>query len=175
MRRCAVLLAFLAMTSFANADIVISVEGDTETDEVLAYCSVTVTIGIYNNGSAPGDPVDFFVYLDFYYPSEGTYALSNPRLGPAAGDFPASFTGPYLGDDDYDEVEFSQAWAVGSDEIPGEMFLIDLHCEGIGDVIIEAYDWRTEELVDTLIIHQIPEPATIALLGLGGLLLRRKK
>ena len=174
MKKLLGLLIILAMTSFANADIVISVNGDTDLDEILVSVSDTVTIGIYNNGSAPGDPVDFFVYLDFYYPSEGTYALSDPRLGPAAGDFPASFTGPYLGDDDYEEVEFSQAWAVGSDEVPGTMFLIDLHCEGIGDVIVEAYDWRTEELVDTLIIH-IPEPASLALLGLGTILLRKRK
>ena len=175
MKKMLILMAVLGMASIANADVVLSFDGSTAIDEVTIVTSQTVTIDLYNNGSAPGDPVDFFVYLDFYYPSEGTYSLSDPRLGDAAGDFPASFTGPYLGDDDYDEVEFSQAWAVGSDEIPGEMFLIDLHCEGIGDVIIEAYDWRTEELVDTLIIHQIPEPATIALLGLGGLLLRRKK
>jgi hypothetical protein len=31
-------------------------------------------------------------------------------------------------------------------------------------------------MIDTILIHQIiPEPMTIALLGLGGLLLRRRK
>jgi hypothetical protein len=33
----------------------------------------------------------------------------------------------------------------------------------------------TGVIEDTLTIHQIPEPTTIALLGLGGLLLRRRK
>jgi hypothetical protein len=28
---------------------------------------------------------------------------------------------------------------------------------------------------DTIIVHQIPEPTTMLLLGLGGLLLRRRK
>ena len=44
-------------------------------------------------------------------------------------------------------------------------------------MVIELYttDFGTSELVDAVVIHQIPEPATIALLGLGGLLLRRRK
>ena len=56
---------------------------------------------------------------------------------------------------------------------------IDFHCEGIGDVVITLYptieNVGVGAALDSVIIHQIPEPATMALLGLGGLLLRRKK
>jgi hypothetical protein len=31
------------------------------------------------------------------------------------------------------------------------------------------------ELADTVVIHQIPEPVTMALLGLGGVLLSRRR
>ncbi len=51
------------------------------------------------------------------------------------------------------------------------------HCVGPGDAIVNLYstlDGITMVLEDTVIIHQ-PEPMTIALLGLGGLLLRRRK
>jgi hypothetical protein len=57
---------------------------------------------------------------------------------------------------------------------------IGLHCDGPGDVLIKLIDCDpgsgepTGLVYDTLIVHQIPEPATLALLGLGGLLLRRK-
>jgi PEP-CTERM motif-containing protein len=54
------------------------------------------------------------------------------------------------------------------------------HCEDEGDTTIilqevTAY-WELGEILDTVVIHQIPEPMTMALLGLGGLgLLRRRR
>jgi hypothetical protein len=51
----------------------------------------------------------------------------------------------------------------------------ELHCEeGPSDDVIALYD-ENMDFIDSIVIHQIPEPATIALLGLGGLLLRRCK
>jgi len=53
--------------------------------------------------------------------------------------------------------------------------LIDLHCMGEGDVTINLLHAGTGELFDSQVIHQIPEPMTIALLGLGGLLVRCRR
>jgi len=54
--------------------------------------------------------------------------------------------------------------------------LINFHCEGAGDAIIRLWEVSGDPiLLDTVVIHQIPEPASMLLLGLGGLLLRRRK
>jgi len=53
---------------------------------------------------------------------------------------------------------------------------IKLHCEGYpGDVIVSLLDGADGTRLDQVIIHQIPEPITLSLLGLGGLFLRRRK
>ena len=178
MKKLLVLMLVLVLASFANAALKISVNGVIDgPDEIYLQPSETVTIDMYNTG---GGDRNFNAYLDFYYTSQGTYALSNGRLGPAAGDWPATFD-IYDGGYDNDEVWVSQSWNPNTVTDPGgpegAIFLIDLHCEGPGDVIIELWDEREGfgAPVDGLVIHQIPEPATIVLLGLGGLLLRRKK
>jgi hypothetical protein len=72
-----------------------------------------------------------------------------------------------------------------------------IHCDGPGDVVVDLTlngqtdystfktpsgqpypgEWimATQEDLKGLVIHQVPEPMTIALLGLGGLFLRRRK
>jgi len=46
------------------------------------------------------------------------------------------------------------------------------HCDGPGDVTIALVD-NNGNIIDAQVIHQTPEPATMLLLGLGGLLLRK--
>jgi hypothetical protein len=54
------------------------------------------------------------------------------------------------------------------------------HCDSApGDVTIKLYvldaSWTTITLRDSAVIHQVPEPITLTLLGLGGLFLRRRR
>lgn len=48
------------------------------------------------------------------------------------------------------------------------------HCEAVGDVTLTLFD-ADLGVLDSQVIHQIPEPLTMVLLGLGGLFLRRRK
>ncbi|MFZ0034282.1 MAG: PEP-CTERM sorting domain-containing protein [Sedimentisphaerales bacterium] len=179
MKKLLALVLVLGMTAFANANVVLSVSGDITKDEITMATSETVTLDIHNLDTDV--PINFLCYLDVGPYPGGAYSLSNPRLGPAAGDFPASFMGPYDSGLGTQEYLISQAWAPPKQtgDPVGAIFLVDLHCEGPGNVLVTLYDERAglDEPVDTLLIHQggVPEPTTIALLGLGGLLLRRRK
>ena len=48
-------------------------------------------------------------------------------------------------------------------------------CTDEGDVVLTLADIGLEQIFDTQTIHQIPEPLTLGLLGLGGLFLRRRR
>jgi hypothetical protein len=56
----------------------------------------------------------------------------------------------------------------------GVWYEVPFHCEGPETVVINLWDGNYAEILDTLVITQ-PEPMTVALLGLGGLFLRRRK
>ena len=69
------------------------------------------------------------------------------------------------------------------DPIPADTVIydyIEFHCEcANGPTTITLWCLDVKNLVpdfiwDTVVIHQIPEPATVLLLGFGGILLRRK-
>lgn len=167
MKKFLVLILVLGVASAANATLSLSLDGGPAPDEITIASSDTVTIDVHTDVG-----VNSLSYLDIGYISEGTYSLSNPRLGPAAGDFPGSFSGYVPGD--YDEFEITSAWLPASTKQAGDIFLVDLHCEGEGDVVVALYDSQGA-MIDFMTIHQVPEPMTIALLGLGGLLLRRRK
>jgi len=62
------------------------------------------------------------------------------------------------------------------------------HCDAVGDVLISlvniaqqfnedtgGFDPPVITVFDTQVIHQVPEPMTMVLLGLGGLFLRRNR
>jgi hypothetical protein len=55
---------------------------------------------------------------------------------------------------------------------------IQFHCNGPIDAVVQLWvsgDFATFEMIDSVIVKQIPEPITMVLLGLGGLFLRKKK
>lgn len=174
MKKVLVLMMVLGFAASANAAIMISLDGDTTVDEVTIFVSDWIVVDIYEDGMS--QPPDYICYLDIGPIADGDYTLANARLGPGAGDLPSSFVqGTYAG---YDDFEFTQAWAVGSTPTAGIIFEVDLHCESVapdGMVQVNLYN-AGGTLVDSAVIYQdIPEPATIMLLGLGGLLLRRRK
>jgi hypothetical protein len=146
----------------------------------------------------PSDQLVLDIWTDAAIPDAPTWALyCDTTLGSISG-------GAYVGPDDGGNIlGFIMDDAVGNgivppagqngvwggiavfagSGVPADTLLYDeivFHCENIGETVISLGLVNPDtgeiiEVMDQVVIHQIPEPATIALLGLGGLLLRRKK
>lgn len=56
----------------------------------------------------------------------------------------------------------------------GTLMDVTFRCTGLGDVMINLYDYTGATVLDSILIHQVPEPITMVLLGLGGLFLRKR-
>ncbi len=58
---------------------------------------------------------------------------------------------------------------------PGDHILVNVTGLSVGSTQLNLYAGDSVTLLDACTIHVIPEPATLALLALGGLLLRRRR
>ena len=163
MKKLLVLMLVLGMTSLASAAI--SLDGPTTLNE-----GDTVTIGLDNL-----DGKDYVAYINVSPLADASFAMSNPQLTLLAGN-QSGFLVPYEWAGGT-ETEITLADTVG-DTTPGIQFTWDLTCLLQNfDVRIELWDAADfSSPADVLTITQVPEPMTIALLGLGGLfMLRRRK
>jgi hypothetical protein len=156
MKKLLILILVLGMASAANAAL--SIDGPTEINK-----DEPAIIAVVSDSSE-----DQSVYLVFGYVSEGGFELSDPR-----SPFPDSII-PYPSDD---TIKFELIFVQPPNPIPpGNWFEVDLTCLKAGvDVFVHLIHSDMTTLLDTLTIHQIPEPMTLALLGLGGLLLLRRR
>jgi len=194
MKKLLILMLVLGLASFANATLYISVNGETTaTDITLCNTGIgpgqpytnMVVIDIYNTNNDGVVLRNFWTYLDIEVPSQGGYSLANAAKGAAAGDMSTDFgftvfpNGGWVMGLDYAEEAFQQAWNPASVELAGQLWHVDLTCTQPGKTVyLTLFDSRVAggmQAVDSLVIHQVPEPTTMLLLGLGGLLLRRRK
>jgi hypothetical protein len=184
MRKLLILMVVFGVASAANAALKISVNGNPDPQDTQYYLDGSKTIKI-----------DVWTTTDIM-PGIGERAGWAIVTGPKA-----QLTGGRALLDDPSVVIYPDAAGAGVPGLKmgengpwGSLFLsllpsipagtvifdeIILHCSGgAGDQLIRLIgtDWAGHDVVDSVIIHQIPEPMTVALLGLGGLfLLRRRK
>ncbi len=198
MKKLLILVMVLAMASLASATLKISVNGtvDPPDTEVILAPSDHAVIDVWGDGATGAGM--------FWLVANGpgtTVGGSLIYLGSLSSLYTyAPGTGDGWEDSEPGAGDGIQSWlmSLGYGQVMGASFMtladgaapplplqgtlvdgIDFHCEAPGDVVlslISVDELGAITLFDSQIIHQIPipEPVTIALLGLGGLLLRRR-
>lgn len=170
MKKLVALMLVLGLATAANATISLSLNGSPAPDEYTMNQDTVVKIDITSD--LDNMPYGAWIGLD---PAEGLGEWQGSwTIYPIAG----NTAGAQLpGETGYPGWCFAEAKTSDPDNAPitaGKHFEIDYHCTGLGDVAIILQDFQLVE-VDRIVIHQIPEPVSMLLLGLGGLLLRRRK
>jgi len=185
MKKVLVLMLVLGLVTAANAEMTlkISVDGivDPPESQIVLHPSEYAVLDIHSSGFVIGDDTYLALVADTGLATiSGGRALipPAPEASMIADDahsvgmpIPESENGPY-------GLISSTVGNAGAGIYFDE---IVFHCEGPGDVVVKLYTIDAEligaTLVDSVVIHQIPipEPMTVALLGLGGLFLRRRK
>jgi hypothetical protein len=170
MKNILIVFTVLAMASVANAGLFISVNGivNPPDSEVFLKPSEVAIIDIHSDGQT--------LQGGFLLTIEGLGILditeaTNSYVTPGYPDSILDLSG------DNTMILLDMAKAIVPIPLLPEGKLIDLirlHCEDLGDVIL-TLTTDVGGMLDTQVIHQIPEPITFALLGLGGLFLRRRK
>jgi hypothetical protein len=191
MKKVLVFMLVLGLASSANAIVIqISVDGDPDPvdSQIVLEASQELVLDVHSPSGHSGGAADDIYWAMIVDPLDGSIsggALtagapdassvlgqdlqsqwpgwgSDPATGPwgAIASYGAAFApGTYI-----DQLIFHCERGTYPDPVDTTVLLLQRDAAG------------TVTVADSLIIHQIPEPMTIALLGLGGLaLLRRRK
>lgn len=185
MNKLLVVMLVLGMAGMANATLMLSVDDVNNPAETTINLKMSETVKIDIAGEAPYDAPGQF-YLGIKLGGLGSLNIDNVTI-PYAGNSKQvawidSTAAPGLGIiNPFVSVYLYDLVEPGNPLKPLSGKLVDniiFHCDGYDpmnpDVTLILLSGAGQPL-DTQIIHQIPEPMTVALLGLGGLFLRRRK
>jgi hypothetical protein len=174
-----ILMLVLGLASAANANLLISVNGvvDPPETEVTLTPSQTAVIDIMGDGRATG--VDFFLIPDATGNVSNGVMLYPGNLSSLITYTKGDGICDWLNENGYPGAKSAVYMGFGNvpDPMPLDGKLVDeiiFHCVAPGDSVLTLVSADLTTVEDIQIIHNIPEPMTIALLGLGGLALRRK-
>jgi hypothetical protein len=182
MKKLLILMLVLCLATVANAYTLISVDGvvDPEESTVTLYPSETAHIDIHSDVTLMGylfveGDGDLDSSTANYFWEQSSVADMNESSVPPEEDLRALLYN-YFGYQAVGNIVEFQVVDSSEPFTDPDGLVIDcmtFHCTGPEEAVIYLID-AEGTLLDTQVIHQ-PEPMTIALLGLGGLFLRRRK
>jgi hypothetical protein len=156
------LILVLALASTANAAISLYINDSPAPDSVEILVDEILTIQIYSSDDSSWSGI---------LEQEGVGGLSNGVVLPAAGDLGSI--------EAYPPAYALTAAGIVVPPTAGIQFEMDYSSSGTGNAFLSLWDndigWDPGDEVDTLNITVVPEPATIALLALGGLAILKKR
>jgi len=185
-------LVLLAAT-VANAGLHLTVDGGPNPGEITLAPSDTITLGaVVGPGFGLGD---FLISLSNAQGSldasgvefsQGIEIIYIPDYGSILQPWDIPWDGSGCWPVPPDPPNDAQHFSFGGGNLPPTVTLFDeivmsgliFHCDEPGDVIITLEEYLVGgEVVwlEEIIVHQVPEPATMILLGLGGLMLRKRR
>lgn len=181
-KRLFAFILVLCLASIANAHLIFTVNGAPQPDEITICPSDMIELGLE---LSEGENILKYT-LQYALTNEQAEFLIDNVTFPWGSCFPGIIGA-------YDEEGIISWLQIGADDMlcvpdPGPLVLMEglvIHCleetdvvmeiSVAGDTVINGQVLTNGEVLHTLTIHQIPEPATMLLLGLGGLFLRRRK
>jgi len=191
MRISVIAFVVLGMASVTNAGLFISVDGVEYPPDsaIIVIPSDQLILGLTGDGQTPPNTAIWWIV-------EGSGMISG-GVATYSGDLTTHHTyGP--GDEYYEIIDrletpvgeggggFSNvqgvAYTMLADGSPNPPLLIgklvdeiDYHHSDVGVAVVTIVSTDLSIVYDTQVILEVPEPMTLALLGLGGLFLRRRK
>ena len=185
MKKLLVLMLVLGLATAANAALLISVDGvvDPEDSTIVVLPSEHAVIDVWSDGAAPQPNFGAILFTTGPGTISGgvmLYGGSVAGIVNMTGQDLLDYTA-YLEEYGYTNITSIIELTFADGSVPplgmsGKVVdEVDFHCEGLPDATIHLVDVGDPSVVyDTQVIHQ-PEPATVMLLTLGGLLLRRRR
>jgi hypothetical protein len=186
MKKLLVLMLVLGMASFANADLILTINGSPAPDAITLTTSETIELDV---DLVQGETILGYDLSVVVSNAQGALSSLDINLHPENG----FLIVPKMVKDLPQEYRFTGGDYPGMPGKDGPLILLSglmFHCEEAtpveitlvsrGVLLKETGQPAFEEygdgyVFDRIAVTQIPEPATMLLLGLGGLFLRRRK
>ena len=189
MKKVFALMLVLGLTSLAGASLIFTIDGVPQEPEITLFVSEEVVLDLHLD---VGENIKTYQLMYTLSNEQAEFILPDPETAPQYGiSFPWVSDAPgkvnaFDGDGVMSWVEIAAGNFFAA--TAGPLTLMDgliLHCLDDTPVtltvvtsavsIIDGVEIPIDTVMHTLDIIQIPEPMTIVLLGLGGLLLRRRR